>query len=343
MRTRVIRPVLLAGATAGLAVAGCAAPGQAARTPGGSSAASAVSPAPTGPPDYAAEAAANRAAADKEAARLLSLAPVPPGATALPVAVGSGLAPGAGVISRTATMDHASYWLVPMPIDQTAAWEQAHAPAGLHADGQGSGGGPGGATSVSFGYEAPDGPGWTGATLGIDLVSDGDTRTQMRIDGLAAWLDPQPQVVASSGPRITITVAGGCPAAPNFEADVANAGADLSWELLPAASPTAGLICAYSASGQPPAHRALDAIEAASVAAAARGLSLTHVDGSKFNCPADTGGVTIVVFRYPGRSDVALHYATAGCPSVDNGVITTAPDDAFTNALEKLLPEAGGP
>jgi hypothetical protein len=48
-------------------------------------------------------------------------------------------------------------------------------------------------------------------------------------------------------------------------------------------------------------------------------------------------------FSYPGRADVDVWYASNGCTYVANGHISTAANDAYSGAVQSVLPALGSP
>ena len=162
-------------------------------------------------------------------------------------------------------------------------------------------------------------------------------RAILRADGQVIWLDPVPLRDTSPGPRMRVTVAGGCPHSDAvstgvpprraYESSVANHGADLRRRLLPAALPTAGLECRYYG-GNGRAFRLrsatrLDAAQARRLAAAMAARPLSHVDGAVINCPFDDGTAEVAALSYPHRSDVDLWIKLNGCTYVSDGYIRT--------------------
>ena len=302
----------------------------------------------------ASTAAGNRELAGHEAARLLSLTPVPDGAVRLASVPRSLPGPALGTPGVTSLIDQVRSWRLPMTLAQATAWLHAHTPRGLRDDGSTTGWGPHGVNMIGRGYAGPGGPAWQSAELDIALGPAGRRASVLRADGVVVWLDPVPVPDNEPGPRIRVTVTGNCPAsdvgfagvsnptvadptvadhgvadhgvADHGVADhgVADHGADLAHRLLPGAAPTAGLACRYAGLGG--GYRLwsatrLDAAAARQVAAPLARLPLGHVDGGMTSCPADDGSAEVVALSYLGRADVDLWISLSGCGGVSNGHI----------------------
>lgn len=271
-------------------------------------------------------AAGNRELAQQEAARLLSLTPVPDGAVPLGSVPRSLPGPALGRPGVTSLIDQTRSWRVPMPLARVTAWLHAHAPRGLRDDGSTSGWGPDGVNMLGYGYAGPGSPAWQSAELDIAVASAGGRSSVLRADGVVVWLDPVPVPDSAPGPRMRVTVAGSCPASDAGFAGVTNRGVgdhDLARRLLPGAAPTAGLECRYGRRGgfRLSSTTHLNAAQAGQVAAPLERLPLSHVDGGVTSCPADNGSVEVVTLSYPHRPDVDLWINLSGCGGVSNGYI----------------------
>jgi hypothetical protein len=170
-------------------------------------------------------------------------------------------------------------------------------------------------------------------------VADIDSQhSSWRVDAIDTWLDPVPLRDDAGGPRLRVTVAGGCPKTDEGEAGVSNDGADLDASLLPAGAPSAGLICYYSGmNGKAFALTRsvpLSAANAARLAVAANASQLSHLDDEHVNCPSDDGSQAVLAFSYSGRTDVDLDYALTGCSWVANGHIVATPSDALSALVD---------
>jgi len=338
MPPRIASPTFPAAvvATLALTVAGCGsgAPAGRAHEP------SAITGTTTGTTTTA---TANRAAAEREAQRLLGLVPIPDGAVALTTPP-DGLTdvPDRPVVDSIAVRSR--FWTLPMPYQQAKKWIEAHPPAHLQWTGHGSGsGGPHGPTS-NWATDQGASPAWQGARAEASLVGGNTSTSMMRVDGMAIWLDPTPypdNATQGGGQRVRLTVAGGCPATDRAVTGVTADGPDLGSRLVPGPRPVAGLVCRYSglngSNGKPAmtltVGRPLDADTAGMLAAALLALPLAHPVGEVRSCPGDDGSAVLVALAYPGRPDVDLRIATTGCSTVANGRISAEPDESIIQLL----------
>ncbi len=122
-------------------------------------------------------------------------------------------------------------------------------------------------------------------------------------------------------------VAAGCPATDKSIVGVKNQGADLRRQLLPAAAPTAGLVCRYyGMNGHPWQLRGQTSLTAAAarrLATSMRRVSLSHTVGGVTACPLDDESAEIIALSYPGRPAVDLWVTLNGCRYIANGFIET--------------------
>ena len=275
-----------------------------------------------------ATAAGNRAAARAEAARLLSLARVPPGAVRLDRPPRSLSGPALGRPEVASLVDRVLAWRVGLPFTVVQAWLSAHAPRGLRPDGSASGGDAitGQATMADAGYRGPASRAWQSADLEISTAPAGPDASVIRVDALVVWLDPRPVPSGQGAHPVRVTVTGGCPATDRGVTGVANTGAGLTRRLLPPGQPTAGLRCRYDGLNGHPWHLAaatqLTAPAAQRAARSMTRLPLSHPDGAAVSCPADDGSAEILALAYPGRPDIDLWISLNGCGGVSNGHIT---------------------
>lgn len=299
------------------------------------------------PTDLASLAASNKKQADAEARRLLSLAHIPPGATELSAAPSSEPMPALGSSRTSSLIDHATFYRVQMPFDAAVAWVKAHPPSGLDgAGGSMSGTDAGGVSVAGFSFSEPATDAWRGGQFEIEVASDGADASDIRVDGVTEWLDPTPWRDTSSGNRLTVTVAAGCPQSDKGYGGVANQGAEFDNALLPPGKPTDGLICVYDGMngkafnlvGQ---HR-LGADDAAKLASVVRAMPLAHLDDVVTSCPMDDEAAAVIVLSFPNRPDAALWSKSNGCRAVTNGHIEGQPDDAF-DAIMTPLTKASQP
>jgi hypothetical protein len=274
-----------------------------------------------------ATAAGNRATAWAEAARLLSLARVPPGSVrqARPSRSLPGPALGRPMVSSLA--DRVLVWRVEMPFAAVQAWLSTHPPRGLRSDGSASGGNSntGQATMTGASYRGPASRAWQSANLEISAAPAAADASVIRADAVIVWLDPRPVRTGPGAHPVRVTVTGGCPAADRGVTGVANPGGDLSTRLLPPGQPTAGLRCRYDGLNGHPWHlvaaRRLTAPAARQAARSMARLPLSHTDGGVVNCPADDGSAEVLALAYPGRPGVDLWISLNGCGGVSNGYI----------------------
>jgi hypothetical protein len=273
---------------------------------------------------------ANEAAAQQEARRLLTLARVPPGAVDLstppPALTGP---PMLSTVETAATA--ARYWLVHLPYAGALDWVRSHPPNGLTGFSSFTGG-PGPALSAGFGYSEPDTDAWTNAWLQVGVAPLSVSTSAIAATTQVVWLDPRPLPDTLAGPRMSLTVGGGCPAGDADIVGVRNTRADLTDRLVPAADPTGGLICRYDGLNgtrfRLTAGRRLGAPAAAQVARALRALPLSHSQTAMLQpCPFQDGRAVAIALSYPGQPDVAIWWSASGCQRVANGVITAAARD----------------
>jgi hypothetical protein len=266
--------------------------------------------------------AGNRRLARAEAAKLLTLVPVPAGARRLRSAPVSALSyPGI-----TGQADAERSWRLGMPFAAASAWIAAHRPAGLRQTASGSGGPP---AASGYTYAGPDGPAWgTAAELDIEVVQAGTDGSYLRADGYVAWLDPVPYRDTATGPRLRVLASGRCPATDSGIVGVRNPSAHLARTLLPAGPPAAALQCAYyGMNGKTfrlKAQQRLRSARARALATAIGRIPVSHLIGVDYHCPMDDGSAVLVAFAYPGHPDVDVWAEVTGCPAMSNGYIDVA-------------------
>jgi hypothetical protein len=278
-----------------------------------------------GPHGRVATAAGNRAAAWAEAARLLPLARVLPGAVRLARPPPSLPSPALGW--PASLVDRVLAWRVGLPFAAVQAWLSAHPPRGLPSDGSATARNTitGQATMTGTSYRGPASPAWQSADLKISAAPAGPGASVIRVDAVIVWLDPRPVPSGPGAHPVRVTVAGGCPPADQGVTGVANPGAALTRQLLPPGQPTAGLRCRYDGRNGHPwrlVHtQRLPAPAARQVASAMARLPLSHPDGEVVNCPTDDGSAEVLALAYPGHPDVDLWIKPNGCRGVSNGYI----------------------
>jgi hypothetical protein len=269
----------------------------------------------------------NKTATRLEAQRLLALAPIPTGATPLSGPQPTLSGPAMGTPATASLIDLHRFWRVAMPLAAVDRYLKAHAPVGLTVSGSSSGAS-GGVSTEGIAWDEANRSYAQGLQLDVALASDGND-TLVRADGMGEWIDPRPTRDAATGPRMRVTVAGGCPASDRGEVGVGNSRPGLSTRLLPAAAPLSALICVYGGLNPPHvfglrAHVALKAPDARLLAAQARAVPLGHTDGDTTSCPADDGSFDLVVFHYASGPDVDLGDHATGCGFLANGRIVAA-------------------
>jgi hypothetical protein len=298
----------------------------------------------TAPAPHHASYAANRAAAVREAKRLVRDARVPAGSERLrhaPKRLRQPASTSSGVY-----VDRARFWRTDVSFATAERWIRRHRPAGLGYEGSGSSGRIDPrthsmhVTSRDVEFDGRATTAYTYPELQIEFVRGARDTTLWRVDGTVAPLDPRPLRDTYRGSRTRITTDTGCPSTQRGLGDVRNSGAQLRRHLLPAGRPFAVLLCSYH--GLNGAHRlALRAHGrfgpriAARLAHRVRAMSLAHVDGAEYSCPLDDGRADVAVFAFHGRPDVAILAHPRGCPSADNGIIVGG--DPFGSALGHLL------
>jgi hypothetical protein len=271
--------------------------------------------------------AGNRAAAQAEAARLVSLAKLPPGAVRLSSPPAALAGPSIGTPDVTSLVDQVVAWRAGLPIAAARTWLAAHPPRGLPSDGGADGSQSAGVTIYGTSYRAPASQAWASADLEISVAPDGPVATAIRVDALIVWLDPRPVKSGPGAHPIRVAVAGGCPATDQGVTGVTNPGPSLTQQLLPSGQPTAGLRCQYAGgNGHPSWHLTAATRLAGPAARQAAGpmarLPLSHADPVVARCvpPAD-GSAEVLVLAYPGRPDVDL-FQLVGCGGVSNSYIS---------------------
>ena len=143
---------------------------------------------------------------------------------------------------------------------------------------------------------------------------------------------PAPASDTATGPRLSVTVATGCPASDKdpvtgqVYVGVTNPPPAWSGTFLPNLSPTGALICQYDGlNGKPfslQSHAHMDLADATKLATTMNQAPLTcpFCDGT-YSCPMDDDSITIVVFTYAERPDVAIWMKANGCRTMTNGTI----------------------
>lgn len=104
--------------------------------------------------------------------------------------------------------------------------------------------------------------------------------------------------------------------------------------LLPAGSPTNGLVCAYDADGRLTLSQQLTSAPLSQLVAAIESLPLGPVSGVQ-HCPANLGLFSVLSFEYYNQPEVALFYQSTGCKSLVSGSVVANEDGQ--RAFEQFL------
>lgn len=231
-----------------------------------------------------------------------------------------------GTPGGTSVVDAVRYYRLPMPPLEAIRWLVLHGPHGWSSNGRSTGSGPSQPTTYGITFDVSGRtPAWQSSrTYDVSLTALGGG-TVARADGWVVWLDPRPRRVHWQVRRaVRITVAGGCPGSVRYRYGVVNRRPRLAGRLLPAETPTAALVCRYDGlNAHPPQalvrFRELDGAGAAALARLVARMSLQHLDGAFFNCPAELGATVFVAFAYRRGPDVDLWYDPGGCGGLFNG------------------------
>lgn len=269
----------------------------------------------------------NKADAQAEADRLVSMASLPPGAVRVKKQPAGLTGPALGTPVTSQLIDSVRYYSDSLSSSQVLAWFRGHPQRGFTQSGSASGGGSVGSATYGFEYDpvTPTHWSWGSASLEIGMTSQGATAA-IRVDGLAQWIDPTPVRDPSTSPTLRVTIAGGCPATDRGFSDISNPGApDLDHHVLPSASPTAALKCTYNglngSSFTLTGRQRLNAKQASAAAVQLLAEPLGSRGLGPHSCPMDDAKASILVFSYPGRADVDIWEHTSGCSFTDNGHI----------------------
>ena len=274
-------------------------------------------------------AAQNRAATRKEAARLLRLARLPAGITPIKGPQRQLSGPAVGIPQGSSLVDRHRFWRTSMSMAIVFAYLKAHPPSGLDQSGTSSGGTvTGGITSEGIAWGEPDRSYAEDLQLDVGLATVRG-ETIIRADGEGNWIDPRPVRDTAPGPRLRVSVAGGCPRSDQGDVGVTNPGPGLDQALLPSGRPSSALICVYGGLNAKARlglarHAVLSADSATRLSRQALRIPLGHTDGGVFNCPMDDGSIDVVAFHYAQGADVDLWYHARGCEDVANGHILAA-------------------
>lgn len=267
-----------------------------------------------------------------EANRLLSLAPIPPGASEAqgppPEVLSS---PIEGMPSAGHLIEVSAFWDVPMSMDDAMQWVEDHPPTGLHQVSSSSNkkGPDREITARGVSWGATSTAAYDSAQLQVGVAPDGTGHSILRTDGMTVWISTAPVPDTASGPRIRVTLNDGCPADLANAADIENNAGTLRSRMLPAEEPSGGLICEYGGGSEPGSGASrqfatsttLTASTATALANVINAIRLQSDDSQIVSCPMDHGQNDVLLFAYPGQSDVDLWYHPTGCQYLDNGFV----------------------
>jgi len=225
-------------------------------------------------------------------------------------------------------------WTIAEPPAMAWTWIKNNPPQGLQpmADGY---------THTQFAvyarqiWIAPDTDAFSSARLTIVAAGADPGPATIEVEAEVLWVTSATERDATSGPKVRVSLAGGCPASVHGMTDVSNPGTDLANRLLPPGIPTSGLICRYAGGGTPllvaaPLRAAPAQTLAAAVSAIRTGVTATYQAG----CPVDDiGNVVVIVLAYRDHPDVDLWYQPGGCAWLANGFVrvTEARNLSFTD------------
>ena len=137
-----------------------------------------------------------------------------------------------------------------------------------------------------------------------------------------------------SGPVLSITTTGGCPAAIPFH-DVESKAQAGTTTLAPE-HPERGLVCQY---GQLGPHPDQPLVASAHLSARSAGHLVALLNGSPSGkggavvCPADSGARDILAFAYRGQNEANVSVTFSGCATVSNGHIARVTTTKLVNTL----------
>lgn len=260
--------------------------------------------------------------ATAEAKALLDAAPLPPGASAVTGRTPEALSgPIMGTPSSNHLVDLYRVWTVPEPVHAALAWIERHPPAGLGYSGSTPGG-----PAMGRSWSAPDTVAYRQAQLEVGVAPDGRSSSYVRADGLDIWVSTAPALDHNRGPRVRVTIAGGCPTPADVHKlvegiDVANADPALKGRMLPPGNPVTGLLCGQSLDSTQSGSARLSVAQADRLASVVNHLQLGSEGAATAVCPNDTGVAYIIVLAYAGHPDADLLYHAGGCQTLDNGFV----------------------
>jgi hypothetical protein len=243
------------------------------------------------------------------------------------------------------------YWRVPRSSPSVYIWMSRHRPRGLQVTQPASS-----APSIQgdeYDATVPHPPKinpsyvmFPDAALVVEVEPLGPRASEVRAAAGAAWFNPSPLPDNSKGRRLTVSVAGGCPADDRGAVGVSNPGAGLVASLLPTGEkPSVALLCLFSWQSRLLRHVLLPGVAASRLATALASAPMqrTGVSDGSFGCPAQVPPVlhAVVVFAYPGGADIAT-WVQALCNGLtSNGFVMTATPASASRLVQRY--EAGLP
>jgi hypothetical protein len=271
---------------------------------------------------------ANKANALAEITHLFASFEKPPGSTRIAKPDITTLDnPAGGTLTSDHFIDATQYWRFPMaPID-AVRWVEAHPPRGMTLVGGSCCGSEG---TQGYSYRDKDGDGFYYANIGILIAGGRQTPSYIRLDATLVWLSKTLVRDVTKGPRLRVTMLGGCPHALGENVDVDNPKDGLDRRLLPKDDPTGAMICSYE--GNTFVLRSLHLARSKTLSLReAVGLAGT-VNEIRLNYPGKWGFYSchtgteienkyILVFSYARHADADLWYDTTSCGTLQNGYL----------------------
>jgi hypothetical protein len=243
------------------------------------------------------------------------------------------------------------YWRVPRSSWSVYLWLVGHPPQGLQVT-QPASSAPGiegdeyDATLPHPPQTNPSDVMLPAAALVVEVEPLGPRSSEIRAAAGAAWFNPSPMPDKSKGRRLTVSVAGGCPADDRGVVGVSNPGAGLVTSLLPPGEkPSRALLCLFSWQYRLLVHALLPGVAASQLATALSSAPIAQTDISlvSYGCPPQLPQVpdAVVVFAYPGSADVATWVQPVCDGMTSNGFVMTATPTSASQLIQRN--EAGVP
>jgi hypothetical protein len=297
-------------------------------------------------------AASNQTGALSEAARLVGLVNVPGDAVPVPHALRlfAHNPPELAVASQPAAQV-VHYWRVAMSSSDVYTWLTGHPPRGLQVTQPASSapGTEGDEYDATVPHPPQTNPSYVmlpDAALIVEVEPLGPGSSEIRAAAGAAWFNPSPMLDNSKGRRLTVSVAGGCPADDRGVVGVSNPGAGLVTSLLPPGEkPSRALLCLFSWQSRLLRRALLPGAAASQLATALSSAPTeqTEVPLESYGCPRQLPPVpdAVVVFAYPGSADVATWVQPMCNGMTSNGFVMTATASSAGRLIQRY--EAGRP